>query len=118
MMRRCVLAAILLAIGLLGSTASSEPGNLVAAVATYQQPYVRGYTCGTWAIMTASERATYLLGIIALADALQASGHLDSTLSEAIRLPLSAAVYRSLVDTACLYAGPQAPVLAVLYTLK
>ncbi len=116
-MRFRIIGAVLVAV-LVGGSAGGEPGNPIALAASVQREYVRGYSCGLWASMPASERASYLLGIIALADALQASGELDEEVEEAVRLPLSAADYRRLVDTACRYAGPDAPVLVVLYALK
>ncbi len=98
--------------------ALGEPGNPIAVAATYHAHVVRGYTCGTWQVMTGSERTTYILGVIALADTLYASDRLDYPMDEAVRLPLSAAAYRPLVDAGCLYVPATTPVLAVLYAVK
>lgn len=103
---------------LVAGTALAEPGNPIAVTATYYAGTVRGYTCGTWPVMPASERTSYILGVIALSDALYASDRLDYMLNEAVRLPLSAVAYRPLVDTGCLYVSPATPVLTVLYSLK
>jgi hypothetical protein len=103
---------------LVGSIATADPGNPIALTATYQASLVRGYTCGSWMLMDLNSRTSYLLGIIALADALQASGQVDDATAGILRLPLSAVNYRSLVDAGCAYLPPATPILAVLYTLK
>ncbi len=99
-------------------SALEEPGKPVTVAAAYHADVVRGYTCGTWQVLPGGERTSYILGVIALADTLYASDRLDYVLDEAVRLPLSAAAYRPLVDTGCLYVPSTTPVLAVLYTLK
>lgn len=115
-MRYWVLLAV---VGvLLAGSATAEPGNPIAVAATYHAGAVRGYTCGTWPVMPASERTSYILGVIALADTLYASDRLDYDTEQAVRLPLSAAAYRPLVDAGCAYLPAVTPVLAVLYTLK
>ncbi len=108
-------AAVALAVG---GTAVAEPGNPVAVAAAYHAGTVRGYTCGNWVFLGASNRADYLLGVIALADTLYASDRLDPLMDEAVRLPQSAVAYRSLVDSGCLFVPASTPVLAVLYSLK
>ncbi|MDR7437062.1 MAG: hypothetical protein QN173_06520 [Armatimonadota bacterium] len=103
---------------LLGGSAVAEPGNVIATTAVYQSAAIRGYTCATWAFLPTSERTSYILGVVALADALYASDRLDYAMDEAVRLPLSASAYRPLVDAGCLYVPASTPVLAVLYSLK
>lgn len=103
---------------LLGGSAAAEPGNVIALTATYQASNLRGYTCELWPWLPASERTSYILGVIALADTLYASDRLSYAMDEAVRLPLSATHYRTLVDTGCRYVPPSTPVLAVLYSLK
>lgn len=103
---------------LVGGSALAEPGNPIAVTATYHAGTVRGYTCGTWPLMPANERTSYILGVIALADTLYTSDRLDFEMDQAVRLPLSAAAYRSLVDAGCVYVPAATPVLAVLYALK
>ncbi|MDR7392540.1 MAG: hypothetical protein QN161_09620 [Armatimonadota bacterium] len=103
---------------LLGGSAAAEPGNVIATTAAYQAANLRGYTCEVWAWLPASERTSYILGVIALADTLYASDRLDYAMDQAVRLPLSAAAYRAMVDTGCRYVPSSTPVLAVLYSLK
>lgn len=69
-------------------------------------------------MLPASGRTSYILGVIALADALYASDRLDYLMDEAVRLPQSAVTYRTLVDAGCLYVSSSTPILAVLYSLK
>lgn len=103
---------------LLGGYALAQPGNPVAVAAIYHATSVRGYTCGSWPFLPATNRTDYLLGIIALADTLYASDRLDYLMDEAVRLPQSAATYRSLVDLACASVSSSTPVIAVLYSVK
>ncbi|MCS7171988.1 MAG: hypothetical protein N0A24_01005 [Armatimonadetes bacterium] len=99
-------------------SAVAEPGNPIAVAAASHAGLVRGYTCGTWAVLSTSERTSYILGVIALADTLYASDRLDYQMDQAVRLPLSAAAYRPMVDAGCLYVPAATPVVAVLYSVK
>lgn len=103
---------------LAGGVAFAEAGNPVALAASAYATTVRGYTCGTWAWLSAETRTSYLLGVIALADTLYFSNRLDYEMDQAVRLPLSAAAYRPLVDAGCVYVPSATPVVAVLYALK
>ncbi len=84
---------------------------------------VRGYTCTTWATMTGETRAAYLLGIIALSDALE-HGSNDPNFSlttedyRAINLPRSANDYAVMISTGCGQVAGSTAVMAVLFQVK
>jgi hypothetical protein len=84
---------------------------------------VRGYSCAAWANLTPELRSAYLLGVIALSDALE-HGSNDEQFSlttddyKALNLPRSANDYATMVSTGCGQVAGTTPALAVLFQVK
>ena len=109
-------------VALLALPAATEPGNRMAQYGTMSG--VRGYTCEIWnSSMSPNERAAYLLGMIAIVDALRhAAGDDNHSLTQrdcdVLRLPRSANEYSTLVSTACLSLPSSTPVIVALFVSK
>jgi hypothetical protein len=122
-MRRilAVLAATLIAAIFIIPAVRAESGNRISTYALRNG--VRGYTCNTWAGMSTDARAAFVLGVIALSDALE-HGANDQNFSlttddyRSLNLPRSANDYASMVTSGCNQVSGTTPVLAVLFTLK
>jgi hypothetical protein len=84
---------------------------------------VRGYSCSTWANMSGDARSAFVLGIIALSDALE-HGSNDPNFSlttddyRTLNLPRSANDYAVMVTNGCGQVAGTTPVLAVLFQVK
>ena len=120
MTRKWVLALAFIVVFAL--PASTEPGNRMAQYAG--RSGVRGYTCENWNTeMSPVQRVAYLLGVIAMTDALRHAAA-DDTHSltqqdfEVLRLPRSANDYGPLVSAACASLPGPTPVLVALYNAK
>lgn len=113
--------ALVLATVLITSVTTAQVLNRIAEYAL--KSGVRGFSCASWGGMPSSERAAYVLGIIALSDALEhasldVSHSLTSADYRAIELTRSATDYTTMISSGCLAVPSSTPVLAVLFTLK
>ena len=116
-----VVIAVIAAIFVI-STVRAQSGSRISSYALRNG--VRGYNCNTWATsLTPDSRSAFMLGIIALSDALE-HGSNDANFSlttddyKALNLPRSASDYATMITTGCAEVAGTTPVLAVLFEVK
>ncbi len=104
--------------------AAAVTAQLTNPIAQYaMKSGVRGYSCSVWGGMASAERTAFMMGVVALSDALEHASldpnhSLTSADYRAIELARSASDYAAMASAGCLTVPSSTPVLAVLYTVK